>query len=381
MPEVDRRSLLRVLYLSIFLTSTGLGTSTFLLPVYAETLGATYLDLGRIGAAGNLVYFLGTLVTGFLLERYERVSLYLVFTLGGAATIFLFSFADSIPLITLMRLLLGVFSAAFWVTASTLTADISPKDKLTQSMGRYNQAWSLGFTVGPLIGGQVISAYGYDVFFLSLAAVLAFSFITLFLRMRGRISLGNRSLREHQGLDRLRGALLGYLILIPFTLILGIYMAIMPGHMNAVGLTSATIGLLITATNGVRGVIFMNIERLGDWGHARSVAVAASILAASMFLATRASDTLSFALPLLLYGIGSGIVTPVALDWITERTPREVLGTAMGVHEGIYGVGMCLGPLAGGFLADVYSPSTLYLALVGVALMMMPLTWRMKDDG
>jgi predicted MFS family arabinose efflux permease len=52
----------------------------------------------------------------------------------------------------------------------------------------------------------------------------------------------------------------------------------------------------------------------------------------------------------------------------------------MGVHEGIYGVGMCLGPLAGGFLADVYSPSTLYLALVGVALMMMPLTWRMRDD-
>jgi MFS family permease len=217
MPEVDRGSLLRVLYLSIFLTSTGLGTSTFLLPVYAETLGATYLDLGRIGAAGNLVYFLGTLVTGFLLERYERVSLYLVFTLGGAATIFLFSFADSIPLITLMRLLLGVFSAAFWVTASTLTADISPKDKLTQSMGRYNQAWILGFTVGPLIGGQVISAYGYDVFFLSLAAVIAFSFITLFLRMRGRISLVNRSQREHQGLDRLRGALLGYLILIPFS--------------------------------------------------------------------------------------------------------------------------------------------------------------------
>lgn len=381
MPEVDRGSLLRVLYLSIFLTSTGLGTSTFLLPVYAETLGATYLDLGRIGAAGNLVYFLGTLVTGFLLERYERVSLYLVFTLGGAVTIFLFSFADSIPLVTLMRLLLGVFSAAFWVTASTLTADISPKDKLTQSMGRYNQAWILGFTVGPLIGGQVISAYGYDVFFLSLAAVIAFSFLTLFLRMRGRISLVNRSLREHQGLDRLRGALMGYLILIPFTLILGIYMAIMPGHMNAVGLTSATIGLLITTTNGVRGVTFMNIERLVDWGHARSVAVAASILAASMFLATRASDTPSFALPLLLYGIGSGIVTPVALDWITKRTPREVLGTAMGVHEGIYGVGMCLGPLAGGFLADVYSPSTLYLALVGVALMMMPLTWRMRDDG
>jgi MFS family permease len=381
MPEVDRRSLLRVLYLSIFLTSTGLGTSTFLLPVYAETLGATYLDLGRIGAAGNVVYFLGTIVTGLVLDRYERVRLYLGFTLGGAATIFLFTFADSIHLITVMRLLLGFFSAAFWVTASTLTADISPTDRLTQSMGRYNQAWILGFTVGPLIGGQVVNAYGYDVFFLSLAAVIALSFITIFLRMRSRISLVNRSRKEHQRFDRLRGALLGYLTLIPHTLILGIYMAIMPGHMNAVGLTSATIGLLITATNGVRGATFMNVERLVEWGHTRSIAVAASILAASMFLTTRASDTSSFAIPLLLYGIGSGIVTPVALDWITKRTPREILGTAMGVHEGVYGVGMCLGPLAGGFLADTYGPSTLYMALVGVAFVMMPLTWRMKDTG
>ena len=49
--------------------------------------------------------------------------------------------------------------------------------------------------------------------------------------------------------------------------------------------------------------------------------------------------------------------------------------------RGVYGVGMCLGPLAGGFLADAYGPSTLYLALVVVAFVMMPLTWRMKDTG
>lgn len=44
--EGRREKPLRVLYLTIFLTSTGFGTATFLLPVFAQRLGASYIDLG-----------------------------------------------------------------------------------------------------------------------------------------------------------------------------------------------------------------------------------------------------------------------------------------------------------------------------------------------
>ena len=75
----ERNSLLRVLYITIFLTSTGLGTATFLLPVYASGLGADYVGLGLMGAARNLIYTIGTLTVGYLLDRFERVRIYIEF--------------------------------------------------------------------------------------------------------------------------------------------------------------------------------------------------------------------------------------------------------------------------------------------------------------
>ncbi|NIN68754.1 MAG: hypothetical protein GTO63_29520, partial [Anaerolineae bacterium] len=56
MEERDRERLLGLLYVTIFLNATGLGTCTFLLPVFAETIGASYTDLGVMGAVGNIAY-------------------------------------------------------------------------------------------------------------------------------------------------------------------------------------------------------------------------------------------------------------------------------------------------------------------------------------
>jgi len=52
----------------------------------------------------------------------------------------------------------------------------------------------------------------------------------------------------------------------------------------------------------------------------------------------------------------------------------------MGVHEAIYGIGMCLGPLIGGAIADSYSAHTLYTILVGVALLIMPFAYLMTRE-
>ena len=380
MDDVERRSILKVLYVTIFLTATGLGTTTFLLPVYAQVLGASYMDLGLIGAVGNVVYTALTLIGGYMLDRYEKVSLYLVFTGIGVVTMALFAFVSSIPQIMVVRALLGLASATFWVAASTLTAQISPIEEITQSLGRYNLSWIAGFTVGPYLGGLVSSAYGYEFFFFSQAALIAVSLVLVLTKMRGRIELVNVSRHERATLSELRPLILAYITLIPFTLVLGIYMAIIPGHMKVVGLTAAIIGLLLTVTNGVRGLIFLNIQRLVRWGPWKSMFTASLLLAVSMFLVRSGGDAITFGVPLIFYGVGSGIMTPVALDFISKRTPERLRGTAMGVHEAIYGIGMCLGPLIGGVIADSYSAYTLYTILVGVALLIMPFAYLMTRE-
>jgi MFS family permease len=380
MDDNERRAILRVLYVTIFLTATGLGTCTFLLPVYAETIGATYTQLGLIGAVGNLVYTIITLVAGGSLDRFEKIKLYMGFTAFGAIIMILFSYADTIPQIILVRGLLGAAAASFWVGTSTLTGEISPRQELTRSLGRYNMAWILGFTVGPYLGGLISNRFGYDVFFIASAGVIAVSLGLILSSIRGSIQLKREITHEKSSLGDLRPLLMSYFTLVPFTMVLGIYMAIIPGHMKTVGLSASLIGLLITITNGTRGCVFFNVEKLVNWGTWRSILTASTLLAIAMYLVRNAATGTQFAIPLILYGLGSGIMTPIVLDFISKRTPDKLRGTAMGVHEGIYGVGMCLGPLVGGAIADYYGASTLYSLLVFVSLLILPLGYLMTRE-
>ncbi len=380
MEYVERQSLLKTLYVTIFLTATGLGTTTFLIPVYAETLGASYTDLGIIGASGNIIYTALTLVCGYMLDRYEKVNLYLLFNLIGGCTMIFFAFTTNVSQVLLVRGLLGLAAATFWVSASTLTAEISPREELTQSLGRYNLAWVIGFTVGPYLGGLISTQYGFKIFFLSQGLLILTSIFLISFKIRNHIKLHNSKKSKETSIRALNPLILPYLTLVPFTLVLGVYMAIIPGHMKVVGLTASMIGLLFSITNGVRGVFFFNVAKFVKWSTWKAIALASICIGISMGLVRGGSDPLSFGIPLVLYGAGSGIMTPVLLDFISKRTPNQLRGTAMGVHESIYGFGMCIGPLIGGGIADIYSPYTLYTILVIVSMIILPLGYLMTRN-
>jgi DHA1 family multidrug resistance protein-like MFS transporter len=377
----DRAGLLRVLYVTIFLTATGLGTASFMLPVYATSLGANYVDLGLMGAFRNVVYTIMTLTVGYLLDRFERIRIYLGFMIVGVAVVALFGLMTQVALLIAWSSLLGLVSAAFWVTASTLTANISLPERLSQSMGRYNLSWILGFVVGPTAGGYISGAYGYQILFICLAAVILASVGVILWKIRPAITLRNRSGSNGFSLAPLRQLGLAYLTLIPFTCILGIYMAIMPGYLKLVGLAPALVGLLLTMTNGVRGIGFFNAERFIKWGTRRSISLASLLLFSGMIIFSYASSTLEYAIPLVFYGIAAGIMTPLMLDYIAKRCDKENLGAAMGLHEGVYGVGMCLGPMVGGTIAEVWGPPLLYRLLAVLALTILPLAYMLARNG
>lgn len=372
---------LTMLYVTIFLNSTGLGTTTFLLPVYASYIGADYVSLGLIGAVGNIVYTVITLLTGFLLDRVDRVRFYKVSTFFGAGTLLLFAFAGDVTKLLICRGLLGVASGAFWVTASTLTADISPPERLTQSMGRYNLAWVLGFAFGPYIGGVISARLGFPSMF-SLTSVF------LVISILGSVFFFKPIITSHRVGERVKGPSLiplrklgaVYLTLLPFTVVLGIYMAIMPGTLSLVGIDAALIGLLITVTNFVRGITFVNVERFVHWGTRRSINLASLFLVLGMILFSFSSSVFGFGLALTLYGVASGIITPVALNYIAQRSDQSTLGTAMGLHEGMYGVGMTVGPMAGGGVAEIYGAGTLYQSLALLSISIPFLSTRLKTD-
>jgi len=367
----DSRRLLSYLYVTIFLTSTAYGTVSFLLPVYAEELGASYVALGVIGSVGSAVYMIMTLTSGVLLDRFERIGFYIAFNIIGIVVVLLFTLTTTVSQVVFVRGLIGVVSAAFWVTASTITADISPPEALTQSVGRYNLSWIAGFIVGPSLGGFISDRYGFQTLFMSLSSLVILSVVVTWAKF-SKIQLRNQTGRRGFNSKAISSLLTAYLTLFPFAIILGIYMAILPGHMRQLGIVSSFIGLLLTMTNGVRGIGFFNAERFVKWGTRRSLWLASLLLCGAFLLVAFSRETYDFILPLMMYGLAAGIMTSVILDYIAHKTPRESLGTAMGFHEGVYGVGMSIGPAAGGLIAEAFQPSTLYILLSVIALLIIP---------
>lgn len=376
----DRRGLLSSLYLTIFLISTAYGTITFLLPVFAEGLGATYIELGLLGSIGSVVYTTMTLLTGLMLDRFEKVRFFLVFTAFGALVPVLFSLTSRVPELFALRGLLGVVSAAFWVTASTLTADISPPEELTKSVVRYNVSWISGFVAGPILGGIVSDRYGFPALFILVATLIIPSVFLIATRLSGRVTLRAVTGGIWKGLTSLRPIALAYITLIPYAIVLGIYMAILPGHMGVLGISASAIGLLLTMTNALRGLGFLSGERWMRWGTRRSLWVSSILMSGALFMVSKSNSITEFALPLALYGFAGGIITPVILDYIAHRSPKEALGAAMGLHEFVYGVGMSLGPIVGGAIAEAYNPSTLYLLLAALVLFIMPFSMAFRSN-
>jgi MFS family permease len=370
--ERPRDRLLYSLYLTNFLSSLAFGTVIYLLPVYAEGMGASYYDLGVIGGVGNAVYTASTLLTGFIIDVFDRARLYSVSCILGFAVILSFLPAKGVTEIMLVRGLLGGVSAAFWVTTSTIIADASPSEGLTRSMARYNLSWMTAFVAGPFLGGIMSEAFGFPFLFVAASAINLVSFLIISAFIRPRYERRKEGSDLRVSFQALRSLFYVYAALIPYALILGIYMAILPGHMKTLKIATAMVGLLVTVSNGFRGLGFLFAERFVDWGVKKSLYLSSVLLFMALLLVAFSRGEAGFLLPLSLLGFAGGIITPIILDCVANGTPPEALGAALGTHEAIYGIGMCLGPVAGGALAEATQPTTLYLTLAMISLLTVP---------
>ncbi len=105
-----------------------------------------------------VIYALGLLlftpIFGSLSDRYQnrRVPM-LVGQAGLAVSTLLFAFATTFPLLLLARFLQGVAGAATWVVGMAMLTDVFKGPQLGFYMSLVYSCHTLGFFLGPLIGG------------------------------------------------------------------------------------------------------------------------------------------------------------------------------------------------------------------------------------
>ena len=126
-------------------------------PVYAEEMGASYVQLGLMGAYHAVGYTVITLVTGLLMDRFAR-----------ARSLALIAYSTN-------EWMIVVPLALYWLSNGFLEPILlnwiamnSPLESRSFTMGIYETVFGLGMIVGPMVAGLVTNSYPVSVVYILL---------------------------------------------------------------------------------------------------------------------------------------------------------------------------------------------------------------------
>jgi MFS family permease len=353
---------------SVFMSSLGLGITSYFIPNYVQTIGGSMQDVGWVGSARSIPYAFLPFLLGRFSDRGKRKQLYLLSIFVNLASTLCLLAASSVQLVILTQLLASVGFSLLWPITEAMVAESVDDDRRVSSMGWYSVSWVLGFLLGPAIGGPILDRGGYLWLFgassLVLVATAAFTAMTI-----GR-SYRPRPLPSKPGLGlpslKLSPA---YMAVVAYGIAFSVIVALFPAYLKDLGYNSTLIGDLFALFGVARLVAFMAVDRFSKALPRTSLYVSAVLMLAGLsFVGVFNLTTLApLAALLIVSGFGFATFYPVLLVLVSNRSTKEELGAAVGAMEAFYGIGVVAGPLIGGYISAA-SPVAPYLLSCVVSL-------------
>ncbi len=140
-----------ILLITIVLSGLGFGLVLPGMPFVAENLGASPALATFILGLYAWGQFVSTTVWGRLSDRIGRKPVLIITNGGTAIAYLLMAFAPNVWVLAAGRALSGLMGGL--APAMAYVSDVTPPDRRAQGMGSVGAAMSLGFVVGPAIGG------------------------------------------------------------------------------------------------------------------------------------------------------------------------------------------------------------------------------------
>jgi MFS family permease len=360
------------LYGAGFVTAFGAHSIAASLGGYVTGEHASLLVLGALLAVYDGAEVLLKPVFGWLADRIGPRPVLLGGLVAFATASALFVLAGDPALVGVARLGQGAAAAAFSPAAGAMVARLSPRSRHGRAFGSYGAWKGLGYTLGPLIGGALITLGGYTLLFATLAAlaaaVAAWSAITvptLSPLPRARQTVLDLARRLTQS-----GFLRPTLTLAGATAALAVGVGFLPvaGAKHGFGplITGAAVALMAASaalTQPWAGRA-RDRERISD---GTGMAAGLTLAAAGMAVAAVVPGIAGIAVAALAIGAGTGLATPLGFAHLAAATPTERLGQTMGTAEIGRELGDAGGPLLVGAIA---AGSTLGLGLGGLAVLL-----------
>ncbi|RKU26466.1 hypothetical protein C6499_13190 [Candidatus Poribacteria bacterium] len=352
---------------------------------YTSYLGLSSTFLGVLMGVTTAFFVVLAIPFGRLSDRIERrYILYAACLVLGAVSIGLPRCRNSMHLMLIFPGI-GISMALFWPAYEAWLAEREGGGKLIQRVMLFNLFWSIGITLGPAFSSYLYGdANPFKPFYLAGAMVL----LTL-----GTIIANNWQTSDVPKTDTsseiteeptetlyppqpVRINYLNIARCANFTswFTLGVLRRLAPKLTKEMGMVPSTFGNLMLTLGGIQTLAFLVLGTgySTRWHYRFSPMLIVQMLAILSFLGIwRLQHTLLWTFAFGVIGVSAAFTYFSSLYYGLDRHTDK--GNKSGWHEGILGLGILLGPLLGGILADsrfgTQSPYLLCAVAIVIAIL------------
>ena len=359
------------------------------LPFYLqEVFGADKTSIGAILSCYTIAALCMRPFSGYLLDTFSRKPLYLLAYFFFTAMFGGYMLAGTLSIFILFRIIHGFSFGMVTVSGNTIVIDIMPSSRRGEGLGYYGLANNIAMSIGPMTGLFLHDAsIGYTTIFCCSLGACMLGFLCAYL-----VKTPHKApvQREPISLDRfilLKGIPAGISLLllsIPYGMTTN-YVAM---YAKQIGITTST-GFFFTLMAIGMAVSRLFSGKLVDKGMITQVIQAGMYLVCICFFGLSAcgwviewfqeATLVIFYLIALLLGIGFGTMFPAYNTLFVNLAPNSQRGTATSTYLTSWDVGIGIGMVVGGYIAEISTFKMAYFA--GAILTVLSLFYFIRKVG
>ncbi len=361
------------------ISSLGDSFSGFALPLHIFKLTNSGLNLALSTAAYMLPYLLFGLVIGAWVDRLDRKRLMIFVDLGRAALI------ASIPVLANFNALpiWWIYAVAFLSSTLSIAFDAADfaaipslvnQDDLVTANGRITASYSAARVIGPLLAGGLVAFIPlYDLIFLDALSFVVSSVSLSLIRRSFNATREKKTTRIREDVVEGLKYVLGHPVLRNISIMMALVNFVAERQLGA---NDTQVGWLFSA--GSAGVIILSLlaGRLRKRFPFSKVALGALMTEGVIIVALSFTHIYWIGLPLWALMSGFGILFNINTGSLRQAiVPNHLLGRVISIAGVLAWSAIPLGAFLGGILVDQTKNIALVYGIIGVLVILIPLTF------
>jgi MFS family permease len=330
-------------------------TAGILLPItprfVEDRLAGGEFEIGIVFASYAIASLVLRPVVGWASDRFGRKPL----LIGGAVLtvlgLLLHLVAGNIAVLVAARSLLGAGEGFFLVAALAAASDLAPEERRGEVLSFFSLSVYLGIAIGPLLGEAILGEGDFNLVWLVTAGIAVGSVVlSLLVPESAPMAVTHTTPRSRPPLIHPAGLFPGIVILTGMWGMAGFF-AFLPGHIETIGMTGASLPLLVYALT-VIGLRIIGASVPDRFGAARVGSVALALAGIGLALMGLVPTSVGLLIGTAVFASGIAFVMPALVTLAVARVPPQERGAVVGTSAVFLDVAFGVAPVVLGVIAS-----------------------------